>query len=406
MPTFHSLKEFMLLQEQETSFDVGTGVFSDLQIRSTDQTFHYFYDTRGGRLIKSFILRAGTQADTMCDVVLIKKADVFTPRLTFWKKDKTKGKPDKLTEDELIAEGRTLLIRARVDLRDCHENFWKLIDFLRTYKGIELPNYEFRVSGVEDAELLRTLQGHEKPEVLAAVKVHLDGQLTEKDVQMLLDRRAALRRFERMLTDADFFSSEEIRLSKVGEGLWQAFFEDNDWIFGYGLTLVACESFNDEKLEQATTGANIFTGGGKRSDAVMRTKGFVQTLLFAEIKKHTTDLLTRKQYRPPDVYQVSEELSGAVSQVQKTTHKAIRKLGDMHREYNPDGQFLFDISTIRPRQLVLIGDLSQLADRGQVNIEKMTSFELYRRDHQDVEILTFDELYARAKYIVESQASD
>ena len=175
------------------------------------------------------------------------------------------------------------------------------------------------------------------------------------------------------------------------------------WIFGYGLTLLACEKFSDKKLEQITSGANIFTGAGKRSDAVMRTKGFLQTLLFAEIKTHTTDLLMTRPYREPDVYQVSTHVSGAVSQVQKTSHKAIKRLEDLHRSHRPSGQFQFEISTIRPRQVVVIGNLGQLTENGEINPERMTSFELYRRDHQGVEILTFDELYERAKFIVASQ---
>ncbi len=51
----------------------------------------------------------------------------------------------------------------------------------------------------------------------------------------------------------------------------------------------------------------------------------------------------------------------------------------------------------------MVGHLSQLVDRDVPNVEKMTSFELFRRDQHDVEILTFDELYARARFIVESQ---
>ncbi len=186
-----------------------------------------------------------------------------------------------------------------------------------------------------------------------------------------------------------------------GEAVWQSFFEENTWIFGYGLTLLACEKYGEDKLEQVTSGWNAFTGGGKRSDALMRTKGFVQTLLFAEIKKHDTPLLMMQQYRKPDVYQVSRELSGAVSQVQKTAYKALSRLGALHASRTPEGKFEFEISTIRPRQIVIIGNLAQLADGQNINVEKMTTFELYRRDHQEVEILTFDELYERSRYIVE-----
>jgi hypothetical protein len=38
-----------------------------------------------------------------------------------------------------------------------------------------------------------------------------------------------------------------------------------------------------------------------------------------------------------------------------------------------------------------------------VNPEKINSFELYRTSIQDVEIITFDELYQRACFIVEDR---
>ena len=403
MPPFRSIKELLLQREQDTEFDVATGAFLNLEIQSNDERFYYFVEGRTRRLVKSFILKSGPQVDTMCDIFLIKKGNKYTPRLSFWKKDKTKGRPDSLTEDQLVSEGRTILIKARVDLSDCRENFWKLISFLQTYEEIELPSHEFRIAVGEEAELIAALKGHNKPAILSAVKTYLGGQISDQDVQMLLNRRAALEHFAKLLNDSDYFKSEEARMSKAAEAVWQDFFEQNTWIFGYGLTLVACEGYSNTRLEQITTGSNLFTGGGKRNDAVLRTKGFAQTLLFTEIKRHDTDLLMTEPYRPPDVYQVSEELSGAVSQIQKTSHKAVKKLEDLHRQYNPRGEFQFEVSTIKPRQAIVIGNLKQLSTSGEINIERMTSFELYRRSHQGIEIMTFDELYERAKYIVESQ---
>ena len=404
-PHFTHFKEFMLEIAKQTEFDVASGNFSDLEIRSNDNIY-YFYDAKSRRLIKSFVLREGQRVDTMCDVLLTRKGAMFTPRLTFWKKDKAKGAPDPLTEAEVIAEGRTVLIKARVDVSDCHQSFWKLISFLQTCKDVDVPIEEFRVASQKEISVLEALEGQDKGAVLNAVKTYLHGQITEADVQLLLDRRKALDTFDKLLIDPNFFTAKLQQHSTTGEGVWQKFFEANTWIFGYGLKLVACSKFNDRKLEQITSGANAFTGGGKRSDALMRTRGFVQTLLFAEIKRHDTNLLMARQYREPDVYQVSPELSGAVSQVQKTAYKAVANLASLHRTHTPEGSFQFDVSTVSPRKVVIIGNSAMLAEGAEVNVEKMTSFELYRRSHQDVEILTFDELFARSKFIVESQESE
>jgi hypothetical protein len=134
----------------------------------------------------------------------------------------------------------------------------------------------------------------------------------------------------------------------------------------------------------------------------MRTKGYLSSLLFGEIKTHHTDLLTATPYRPPDVYRPSLELSGAVAQIQKTIDKAVRQL--QARIYSiaedtgtPTG---VDVLTVLPRQVLVIGHLSQLEENGAFNAEKAQSFELFRRSITGLEILTFDELYERVRFIV------
>jgi hypothetical protein len=398
----------MMQLAKETEFDVSTGDFSDLEIRpAPNDAFYYFFDVKNRRLIKDFLIREGPQVDTLCNVILKKKDDGFSPRLVFWKRDKTaKALSRAFVEEQISSEPRTVTIKARVSLDDCHENLWKLINFLRAHESINLPENDFRIIDKSQLALSRALEGYDKGTVLFAVKTYLEGRVTEQDVQMLLSRRETVEEFGRLLNDPDFFASERDRLRATDEKVWQVFFEKNTWIFGYGLTLVACQKYSDSKLEQIAAGSNVFTGGGKRSDAIMRTKGFIQTLLFAEIKTHKTSLLMDRQYREPDVYQVSAQLSGAVSQIQKTAHKAIRYVEDLHRSHDAAGAFQFEISTIRPRQVVIAGHLSELTEGGGINLEKLTSFELYRRDHQGVEILTFDELFERAQFIVENQESE
>jgi len=73
------------------------------------------------------------------------------------------------------------------------------------------------------------------------------------------------------------------------------------------------------------------------------------------------------------------------------------------RDGNPTEESVF---LIRPRSVVVIGNLSEFTtDRG-VNESKYSSFELFRRQLASPEILTFDELYERARFIVESAAQE
>jgi len=64
---------------------------------------------------------------------------------------------------------------------------------------------------------------------------------------------------------------------------------------------------------------------------------------------------------------------------------------------NPTGEILY---SYRPKSVLLIGKLSEfIIDKGP-NREKFASFELLRKNTIAPEIITFDELLERAKFIV------
>lgn len=393
----------------DSEFNMEKDDFSTLEIRDSGQPsgFHYFFDTKQNKLITDFILEDRQRVITLCRITLIKKDEGYSPRIRLWKKDKTKGK--KPVEHVVTATDVTTIIKAIVDTDSCYENFWRMISFLQSFKGISLPNSTFRIVSGNSAMLAELLQNEDRQVVLDAVQAAVGESLTEKDISIISNRKKQLAVFNSLLTDPESFEQRRQELKKPDkqapgdESVWQQFFEQNQWIFGYGLSLVACEAVDANKLEKITTGANIFTGAGKRSDAVMRSKGFISSLVFCEIKTHNTALLEKEAYRPPDVYQTSRELNGAVAQVQKTVEKALRLLAhNIHKFYEDDGTPTdIQVSSIRPKQVIVIGNLNQLAVGDKPNPEKTSAFELYRNSIHDVDIITFDELYERARFIVE-----
>ena len=163
-----------------------TGDFSNLVVQAAEG-FHFFYDSVGEAPHQELPGSGGSWVDTMCDVVLAGKDDALTPRLRLWKKDKTKGGKDNVAEETATGEV-AIVVKSTVDVGDCADNFWKLMEFLRTFKGVKFPSHEFRVTPAVDAELLDALKGHNKDAVLTAVKTYLDGDITERELQMLVDR--------------------------------------------------------------------------------------------------------------------------------------------------------------------------------------------------------------------------
>lgn len=241
------------------------------------------------------------------------------------------------------------------------------------------------------------------PKLLATL---LEERITDRDIVALAYRRHELDYFARLLREPLFFDSEKKAKSVAqDERLWQMFFERNPWIFGYGLFYVFTSTLEQKKLEQIVAGTSL-DAPGKRVDALLKSRGRISSLCFAEIKTHSTRLLEQAQYRA-DVWAPSRELAGAIAQVQKTVDRTEQSLGSRLDSRSSDGTPTGETAfLIRPRSIVVAGNLNEFrTDRG-INEPQFASFELFRRQLVAPEILTFDELYERARFIVESAARD
>ena len=229
-------------------------------------------------------------------------------------------------------------------------------------------------------------------------------ELTKEDIVAVGYRKKQLKTFGKLLENEDYFNTIKDKKDTTYEGLWQKYFEKNQWIFGYGLGYLFLSSLDDKKLEQVVSGYN-FNSPGKRVDALMKTKGIISSLCFIEIKTHRTKLLDNKPYRS-GCWAPSKELAGAISQVQGTVASALESLSNKlsvnDDEGNPSGEELF---SYQPKSYLVIGSLDEFKNENGVNKDKYRSFELYRKNVTNPEIITFDELYERAKYIVHQNES-
>jgi len=226
-------------------------------------------------------------------------------------------------------------------------------------------------------------------------------EITETDVVALAYRKAQLDTFRNLLNDPEFFSTKREEWQKRGdEAVWQQFFEQNPWIFGYGLQYVFTTNLPDRRLEQVVAGASV-SGKGKRVDALLRTLGAISSLCFVELKTPSTPLLAAKEYRA-ECWPISAELAGAVAQAQKTVRRAVETIHDkwpaLTEEGAPTGEAAY---LIHPKSFVVVGNLREfLGDHG-VNETQLSSFELFRGNMVSPEVMTFDELFERARCIVQ-----
>lgn len=233
-------------------------------------------------------------------------------------------------------------------------------------------------------------------ELSTTVSYIVQSGLKKSDLEQLSFRKQQLNEFERLLKDHAYF--EDIG---GAEKVWQNFFERNTWIFGYGLTFIFNEPLKGRKLEQVVAGYRVNTHG-KRTDALMKSGGVISSLCFTEIKTHKKRLLKDISYRE-DSWPISDELAGGIAQLQKTIHLSLHDLTSKLDLKNSDGFLDETIFMYRPKAYLIIGSLEEFINKsGLINESKHSSFELFRRS-LDIEIITFDELYYRARAITETE---
>lgn len=212
------------IQISNENFIVGTDDFRDLEINPTSiENFHYFFDNKRRRLIKQFILDEKPKTRCIAQVNLIKKGDKFTPRLKISIRDRA----GKIIEAAPGEEKLDRSIKANVNLEDCHENFWKLISFLQSLRDLEVPKEAFSLVSQDEQEIVSALRGRNPESIISIIKQLFSDpkvKLSNEDINQLLKRRGKLEKFE-----------DTLETKSDDENWWQDFFEQNKWIFGYGL---------------------------------------------------------------------------------------------------------------------------------------------------------------------------
>lgn len=286
------------------------------------------------------------------------------------------------------------------------EEILKLKKFLLSLKDLPIESREKRqVSDLELSEIILT-QSQKRKIIIENQDLFFDvmkSDITKSDIVALGYRKRQLEIFDKLLNDSNYFLEYKKQLkADKDELVWQSFFESNTWIFGYGLNYIFTTNIEGKKLEQVVKGFD-FNSSGKRTDALLKTRGIISALCFVEIKKHDTPLIYNSKPYRVDCWRISDELSGSIAQLQKTVQKSIKalqtKIEIRDNIGNPTGEELF---IYHPRSYVVVGSLNEFKTENGVNEEKYSSFEIFRNSLKQPEIITFDELYERAKYIVKS----
>lgn len=230
------------------------------------------------------------------------------------------------------------------------------------------------------------------------------GDFSDKDKQSIIDL------FDKLSITSGFFTKDSLAKTKqlidtkyvqgvlkefksllglVSDGntlekKWQRFLKANSWIF----SSIFAQPIILHQDEAYVGGKSIDNKNGKVSDFLIQNS-LSENISFLEIKTHKTKLVEANPYRGADVFSCSKDLVGCMVQVlnqrdnfQKNYYALLASSGK-------------PIETINSKCVILIGSISAL------NKFQKRSFELFRNNSRDVEILTFDELETKITAIQE-----
>ncbi len=191
-------------------------------------------------------------------------------------------------------------------------------------------------------------------------------------------------------------SEFEANLTKDrNESWWQCFFELNTWIFGYGLNYRVLKQIAPQP---SYGGTDVRGRGSQRGDYLHRTEAEKKFTVLLEIKRPDTPLLGNSEYRS-GAWRVGEDLVGGVSQLQVNCRQW--ESSGSRTEENRELLVGEGVFTVQPKGILVVGGLSQLD-----SLAKRNTFELFRRNTVNPEVLTFDELLERARFICQQRSAD
>jgi hypothetical protein len=182
---------------------------------------------------------------------------------------------------------------------------------------------------------------------------------------------------------------EHLEAEDWTEDVWQHFFAGNTWIFGYGLDY----RFLTPITEQPYYGGKTVEGrDGQRGDFLTASKADQRFTVLVEIKRPDSVLVEDSTYRNK-VHVLGSELIGGVAQVQSNC-----RTWEVEGSRTDDNRAMLSeesCHTIQPKGILVIGHTDQLDSAA-----KRSTFELFRRNLQNPDVITFDELYERAKHLL------
>lgn len=279
------------------------------------------------------------------------------------------------------------------------DEFTRLLGFLSQIEFVDLSNEEkFQIEDISTKAGPKAIIDASDRGIVDRIKSMTEGQrngllealqrsLTDEEINILLGRKQGLEEYEK-----------HMRIQDWNERQWQDFFEREQWVFGYGLDYRVMRQF-DREMTVGRGGAD--NRNRPVTDFLMN---FTDYTVLVEIKKPDTPIFRTSRGGRAGTWEFSPEFMSAVSQIieQKAEWLSYAQTGEHH---NKSGTEVLMARTRNAKSILVIGsrdEFSPSENLRDANVKRDT-FELFRRETRGIDILTFDELLERARFITRSR---
>lgn len=351
-----------------------------------------------------FILDKNTKTKIICLVTFYRSSQTskYLPRLTFKKIDLNSNEKEIPITKPII-----------ISFKDSEQSlvFWRFIGFLNRFKElVDLGDFDksFQVVS-KDIYFIQFKDKNEREKFEELKELWKISGLKENAIRSFVfeNRKENIRKFYYLLKNKIYkdkksldFYREKYQL-KGDEAVWHHFLKQNDWILGLNVDIKFIRDFYDE---QKLGVENSLAKGSPKTDIL----GISDYTTLIELKHSNTKIFASRKTSKSrtNTWDFSPDFIEGVSQClgQKFS---IEKSYDLKNFVNESNQRLDrqKHKTLDPKTILIIGNrkVEFPHNLDEDNILKSETFERFRRNNRNLEIITFDELFERSYHLIFSE---
>jgi len=350
---------------------------------------------------KTFILDENSKTKIICDIAFYPSSvtSKYLPRLTFKKID-IQGVQKQIDVNKEIIIAFQKSEQALI--------FWKLIGFLNSFKDIvDTGEFDSSFAVYSKNKFIAEFESQSEKQKVEDLKTLIKkSNIQEDDIRSILfeKRKHILRVFLYLLKNPIIrgkssmeYYREKYNVTSGEESIWHHFLKNNDWILGLNVDIKFIREFYDE---QKLGVEDSKSSGSPKTDML----GISDYTTLIELKHANTKIFKKEKNKGrANTWDFTSDFIEGISQClgQKFSLDKDYK----NKDYVDSQGRVLDKNktlTLDPKTVFIIGnrkvEFPHNLDRD--NYIRSHTFELFRRNNRNIDIITFDELFERTHHTV------